>query len=102
MKVYEILSKRSCSIWTHKQNKIKNEPTEKQTGRKNWEKAGAESKPKERLLENASKEMFECTLMYKLIYSIIENNLCLFILNLKNRKTKPEQQTKQAEKQVLP
>lgn len=45
--------------------------------------------------------MFECTLMYELIYSIIENNLCLFILNLKNRKTKPEQQTKQAEKQVL-
>lgn len=40
--------------------------------------------------------------MYKLIYSIIQNNLSLFTLNLKNGKTKPKQQAKQAENHVLP
>lgn len=35
--------------------------------------------------------------MYKLICLISQNNLSLFLLNLKNRKAKPEHQTKQAE-----
>lgn len=68
MKVYEILSKRSCSIWTHKQNKTKNEPTEKQTKRKNWEKHGADSNPKQRSFKNISKGMSECNVQIDLLH----------------------------------
>lgn len=85
MKVYEILSRRSCSIWT---NKTKNEPTDKQTKRKNWEKPSTASHPKQR----SFKKIEGCLkAMHKLIYSIIQNNLSLFILNLKNEKIEQEQ-----------
>lgn len=40
--------------------------------------------------------------MHKLIYSIIQNNLSLFILNLKTEKIEQEQRTTQGGYRVLP
>jgi len=67
MKVYEILSKRSCSIWTHKQNKTKNGPREEQTKRKNWEKPRVDSNCKQKSFEKISKGMFECVVEIDLL-----------------------------------
>lgn len=50
-----------------KQNK-KNEPTEKQTERKNWEKPGADSNPKQRSFKKVSKGMFEYDIQIDLLH----------------------------------
>lgn len=96
MKVYEILREAAQYGLT---NKTKNEPTEKQTKRKNWEKPSADGQPKQR----SFKKIKGClNVMHKLICSIIQNDLSLFILNLKTGKIKGEHQTMPAESHALP
>lgn len=97
MKAHEILSKRSCSVWTQTQTKTKKKwanikPNQKEELREAWWRQqfqiGVIWKDKKRDV------WMQCTSWSTTSFRII---FLFFILNLKKGKAKPEHQTKQAE-----